>query len=101
MFLSTQRTLCWTLGVGAILFYSCLALAQEIQHVPATSPNPTRLPLQGSLDLARKNSTVFQSAVTDAAVAKEDKNQARDSLLLSVASATSEIYTEGNGPGST
>ena len=101
MFLSTQRTLCWTLGVGAILFYSCLASAQENQNAPATSPNPTRLTLQGSLDLARKNSAIFQSAVTDAAIAKEDKKQARGTLLPSVAYDNSAIYTQGNGPGST
>src|SRR5215813_886598 len=101
MLLSSQRTLYWTIGIGAILLSSCLASAQEKQNAPAAPPNPTRLTLQGALDLARKNSTVFQSAVTDAAVAKEDKNQARDTLLPSVGYNNSAIYTQGNGPGST
>src|SRR5215470_4119467 len=101
MFLSSQRTIGWTLGFGAILFSSCLASAQEKQNPPAASLNSTPLTLQGALDLARKNSAIFQSAVTDAALAKEDKNQARDTLLPSVAYNNSATYTQGNGPGST
>jgi outer membrane protein TolC len=39
--------------------------------------------------------------VTDASIAKEDKIQARDLLLPSVAYNNSAIYSQGNGPGST
>src|SRR5215470_10616635 len=88
-------------GVGAILLFASGASAQEKQNIPAMPSGPRRLTLQSALDLARKNSVIFQSAVTDAAVAKEDKNQARDTLLPSVAYNNSALYTQGNGPGST
>jgi len=88
-------------GVGAILLFASGASAQEKQNIPAMPSVPVHLTLQTALDLARKNSTIFQSAVTDAAVAKEDKTQARDTLLPSVAYNNSAVYTQGNGPGST
>ena len=41
----------------------------------------------------------FQSAVTDAAIAREDRNQARDALLPAVKYDNSGIHTQGNGVG--
>ncbi len=58
-----------------------------------------RIDLQDALQRARKNSTVYNSAVTEAAVSREDKNQARNALLPNVAYNNSVIYTQGNGPG--
>ncbi len=58
-----------------------------------------RLTLQDALDRARKNSTQFQSALTDAALAKEDRTQARDALLPTVNYNTQALYTQSNGPG--
>lgn len=75
-----------------------LVLAQDAQPNSASS-DTIRIDLQSALQRARKNSTVFNAAVTDAAVSKEDKNQARDALLPSVAYNNSAIYTQGNGPG--
>jgi outer membrane protein TolC len=84
-------------ALGAALLLACGAFAQDQQGTaPAT---PVSLTLQDALDRARKNSTVFQSAVTEAAISKEDKNQARDALLPSVAYNNSAIYSQGNGPG--
>lgn len=60
---------------------------------------PIQLTLQDALDRARKNSVTYQAAVTDAKVAHEDKKQALDTLLPSVAYNNSVIYTQGSGPG--
>jgi outer membrane protein TolC len=83
-------------AVAALPLGKCIAA-----QTPAASDSvpPTRLTLQDALDRARKNSTVFQAALTDAAVSREDKNQARDALLPSVAYNNSAIYSEGNGAG--
>jgi len=86
----------------ALAFSICVA-AQSPQ-IPAPPPSQdsgatVRLTLQDALDRGRKNSTVFQAAATDAAVSREDKNQARDALLPSVAYNTSAIYSQGNGAG--
>jgi outer membrane protein TolC len=68
------------------------------QGTPATSP-ALRLTLQDALARARKNSTQFQSALTDAGLAREDQTQARDALLPGVNYNTQALYTESNGPG--
>src|SRR5712692_3658531 len=58
---------------------------------------PVRLTLQDALDLARKNSTQFQAALTSAGLAREDRTQARDALLPSVVYNNSAIYTQSAG----
>jgi len=68
--------------------------ANQQGPAPAT---PIRLTLQDALDLARKNSTQYQAAVTTAGLAREDRTQARDALLPSVAYDNSAIYTQGAG----
>lgn len=76
--------------------------AQQTEAAPqAASPAaaPIRLTLQDALDRARHNSVDYQSAVTDAGVAREDKHQALDALLPSVNYNNSAIYSQGNGPG--
>lgn len=60
------------------------------------SAQPVSLTLQDALARARKNSVVFQAAVMDAALAHEDKTQARDALLPSVAYNNGFLYTQGN-----
>ena len=92
----------------ASCLWLCTALACS-NCVAAQSPQPpsapqdsvaaVRLTLQDAIDRARKNSTVFQAAATEAAVSREDKNQARDALLPNVAYNTSAIYSQGNGAG--
>ncbi len=74
------------------------------QDTPAAAPPataPIHLTLQDALDRAKKNSTVFQSSVTDAAIAKQDKYQALTTLLPSVNYNNSAIFSQSNGPGST
>jgi outer membrane protein TolC len=63
----------------------------------AATGTPLRLTLQDALDRARKNSTQFQAAVTNAGLAREDKRQAFTSLLPTVAYNNSAIYTQGTG----
>src|SRR5450432_3453223 len=89
---------------------SCFTLASTVraqqsarlsQNAPAKSQapasTPLRLTMQDALARARKNSVVYQGAVTDATVAREDKNQARDALLPSVNYNNSAIYSQGIG----
>jgi len=68
--------------------------------VQASAPAgaPMRLTLQQALDLARKNSTQFNAAVTNAGLARQDKRQAFAALLPSVNYDNSAIYTQGVGP---
>jgi outer membrane protein TolC len=105
------RVLSWTPVAAVLLCCAGIAAAQEtpppanpaparelLQGTPATSP-ALRLTLQDALARARKNSTQFQSALTDAALAREDKTQARDALLPGVNYNTQALYTDSNGPG--
>src|SRR5579859_281715 len=91
----TLRFVCGFVA-AALPLAACIAAQTPAAQDAA---QPTRLTLQDALDRARKNSTVFQAAVTDAAVSREDKNQARDALLPSVAYNNSAIYSQGNGAG--
>jgi outer membrane protein TolC len=105
------RVLSWTPVAAVLLCCAGIAAAQETpppanpapakelqQGTPATSP-VLRLTLQDALARARKNSTQFQSALTDTALAREDKTQARDALLPGVNYNTQALYTDSNGPG--
>jgi outer membrane protein len=58
---------------------------------------PLRLTFQAAVELARKNSTQFQAAVTNFGVVREDRAQARDALLPSVNYDNSAIYTQSSG----
>jgi outer membrane protein TolC len=94
-------------GMIALLF-SCAAIAgaQEAsppasaapsrnaqQGAAATAP-PLRLTLEDALARARKNSTQFQSAQTDAAIARQDRYQAGTALLPSVTYNNQALYTQ-------
>ena len=57
---------------------------------------PLRLTFEEALERARKNSTQFQAAVTNAGLVREDRTQARDALLPSVTYNNSFIYTQSN-----
>jgi len=65
----------------------------------AEAAAPLRLTLQDALARAQKNSVEFQAAATDAAIAGEDRKQARDALLPTVAYNNGVLYTQGNGAG--
>jgi outer membrane protein TolC len=100
------------ISVAAVL-QSCvgIAMAQEAatpantavrQEAQQAAPAPTpilRLTLQDALARARKNSTQFQAAQTDAAIARQDRYQAGTALLPSVNYSTQALYTQSNGPG--
>lgn len=68
------------------------------QQAPTTTAATTvRLTLADAVERARHNSVVYQSALTDARLAHEDKKQAVAALLPSVNYNNSAIYTEGTG----
>jgi len=73
--------------------------AQAATTAAAPSGAPLRITLQDALALARKNEPNYHSAITAAAIAKEDRAQSRDALLPSVNFDTSILYTQPNGQG--
>src|SRR6266849_10865285 len=104
--------LSWTLVAPLLLSFAGVVAAQEPpapasaappkdaqQGAPAASPM-LRLTLEDALARARKNSTQFQAAQTDAAIARQDRYQAGTALLPSVNYNTQALYTQSNGPGS-
>ena len=98
-FLYGLHRICFCLSATLLLGHAISA-----QDTQATAPPATRtihLTLQDALERARKNSAAFQAAVTDAAIAKQDKYQSLTTLLPSVNYSNSAIYSQGNGPGTT
>ncbi|MGB7846369.1 MAG: TolC family protein [Candidatus Acidiferrum sp.] len=72
------------------------------QAQPAAAVNtgaPLRITLRDALALARKNEPTYHSALTTAAIAREDRAQSRDALLPNVNFNTSALYTQPNGAG--
>src|SRR2546421_12859984 len=78
---------CLVLG----LLLACAVMAQQ------NAEPRLRLTLEDALQRARSNSVSYQAAVTDAALAHEDKKQAAAGLLPSANYNNSAIYTEGTG----
>jgi outer membrane protein TolC len=85
------RYLC--IGLGTLL----ITLSAVCQQKTPTDPSPLRLTLADALNRARSNSVIYQAALTDARIAREDKKQALTSLLPSVNYNNSAIYTDGTG----
>src|SRR4029077_20500662 len=75
--------------------------ARDTQQGSAATATGIRLTLEDALARARKNNTQFQSAQTDAAIARQDRYQAAAALLPSVTYNNQALYTQGNGPGTT
>jgi outer membrane protein TolC len=73
------------------------AAVQEQTASVAGGAAPLTLTLQDALQLARRNDPQFRSSMTDLALAREDRVQARAGLLPSVNYNNSFIYTEGTG----
>lgn len=74
---------------------------QELPLLPLqpggqTAP-PLTVTLQDALERAGKNDAQFLSALTDVAVAREDRVQARASYLPSIDATTQALLTQGNG----
>jgi outer membrane protein TolC len=106
--MKSRRILVCSWTSVAALFLSCAGMpaAQESpapvaaspardaqQDAAATSP-AVRLTLEDALARARKNSTQFQSAQTDAAIARQDRYQAAAALLPTVTYNNQAIYTQ-------
>ncbi|MGH9514757.1 MAG: TolC family protein, partial [Terriglobales bacterium] len=71
---------------------------------PSTAPSPNAgsaapltLTLADALQRARSNSVEFRSAMVDAAVAHQDKVQARGMMLPNASYMAQYLYTQGNG----
>jgi outer membrane protein len=103
--------LSWASVAALLLSCAGIAPAQETPP-PAGAPPPRdapqaapgasqalRLTLEDALARARKNSTPFQAAQTDAAIARQDRYQAGAALLPSVTYNNQAIYTKSNGLG--
>ena len=102
--MNASRSLAVVAGVACLFLAETnaaqlLAQGQDTTQRHATAALPLQLTLQGALDRARRNSTQFQSALTTAALAREDRTQARDALLPSVTYNNSVSYTQGTGAG--
>jgi outer membrane protein TolC len=69
----------------------------ELVHPQGTSAPPAVLTLQDALQRARQNDAQFQTSVTDADVAREDRVQARAALLPSLSNSTQFIGNSPNG----
>src|SRR6267378_7764946 len=103
--------ICSILALGFSWPWAGIAVAQESagpaiptpakgpEQEAVKTPQVLRLTLQDALALARKNSTQFQAAQTDAALARQDRYQAGTALLPSVNYNTQALYTQSNGPG--
>src|ERR1700704_4178698 len=72
------------------------AAAKDAQQGTPTAPPAVRLTLEEALARARKNSTPFQLAQTDAAIARQDRFQAGAALLPTVTYNNQAIYTKFN-----
>jgi outer membrane protein TolC len=86
--------------LAAVLLTAVPSLAQQVtqQSVPDSTAkaNVERLSLQDAIERARRNDPQFQSAQTDAGIAREDRVQARNGLLPNVVYNNSGIYTQQN-----
>lgn len=72
------------------------AVPAQAQASPQQSA-PLTLTLQDALARARNNAPQFLNALTDAAVAREDRVQARATLLPTITYNNEYLYTQGNG----
>src|SRR5438128_8614165 len=69
---------------------------QLVQPQGQAAP-PPGITLQDALVRAKKLDTQYQLAITDAAVAREDRFQARSSLLPTVTHTTDYLRAQGRG----
>jgi outer membrane protein len=95
----TSKLACIT---GAVLACAtALAQAPASASTDSTQPQPASvvLTLADALARAKVNSPQFQAAITELGLAREDRYQARASLLPGVDYNNSFTYTQGNGSG--
>jgi len=70
------------------------ASTKDAQQATPAAASALRLTLEDSIARARKNSTQFQAAQTDAAIARQDRYQAAAALLPSVTYNNQALYTQ-------
>jgi outer membrane protein TolC len=81
------------------VFAFAMQIGPPVQLVQPAGPAapPIVITLQDALDRAKNNDVQLQSAIADAQVAREDRAQAKASLLPSVSNSTQYLGTQGNG----
>src|SRR5437899_1129917 len=98
----------WTIAAVLCLCGPEISAAQGTTNPAATMPTdagnpaqssspgapPLKLTLQDALERARKNSAPFQAALTDSALARQDRFQAGAALLPSVTYINQAWYTQ-------
>lgn len=86
------------ISVTVWLLLSCIAWGQQnpAPNPPPPAPAPP-LTLQEVLQRAKTNSVQYLAAQAESALAKEDRVQARASLLPNVSYNNQFLYTQGNG----
>lgn len=90
----------WALAFCAILAITSCCASAQVPASPTSSTDPSKpiiIDLQHALRRARAYSQQFQTAATNAAVARENRLQARAAELPTVNALNQFIYTEGNG----
>jgi outer membrane protein TolC len=104
-------TVSWRIAAVLCLCSAGVSAAQDIASPATAAPakNPGQAPsmgapalkltLQDALARARKNSVQFQSALTDSAIARQDRFQAGAALLPSVTYNNQAWYTQANKNG--
>jgi outer membrane protein len=87
------------LRTGSLAFYLILLIQPaSAQGQPAgAQQNVITIDLQNALQRARENSQQLQSATLELGLAREDRAQAKSSLLPSLNYFNQYIYTQGNG----
>ena len=104
---SRRMLVLFWVSVATFLLASSRSAAAQETPPPASAPAPQaapqtatgapqilRLTLDEALARARKNSTQFQAAQTDAAIARQDRYQAGAALLPSVTYNNEALYTQ-------
>src|SRR5262245_58435545 len=89
------------LGLMLVMFQA-LGQAPEAPPLQLVQPQgqaapPPLITLQDALDRAKRLDTQFQSAVSNASIAREDRLQAKAALLPGVSQTTQYLGTQGNG----
>src|SRR6266567_1789393 len=84
-------------GGSSFAQMTLMAQAQSAGGTP-TAGAPITITLQDALQRARLNDPQYRSAITDLDLAREDRLQARASLLPNVNYNNSFTYTQGTAP---
>src|SRR5207302_764308 len=99
----------WPIATALCVCAAGISAAQDTANPAATAekhPAQTtsagvpalKLTLQDALERARKNSVQFQAALTDSAIARQDRFQAATALLPSVVYNNQALYTQAAPP---